>query len=113
MSLGNQTQRCIAMRTTIIVAILFSSISAAEAEYLNRYLGNLPPGSRPPSVSTNPYGKTLRLYTSQGQYRGNLSSNPYDPNNVTNPYGRYGNPYSPYRQDSPNNPYSQGIGVYR
>jgi hypothetical protein len=101
------------MRGTIIVAILFSCISAAAAQYLDPYLGNLPPGSRPPSVSRNYYGKTLRLYNPQGQYRGNLSNNPYDPNNISNPYGRYGSPYSPYRQDSPNNPYGRGIGVYR
>jgi hypothetical protein len=101
------------MRATIIAAILLSGISAARAQFIDEYLGNLPPGSQPPATYTNPYGKNLKLYNSQGQYRGNLSSNPYDPNRVGNPYGRHGNPYSPYRQDSPNNPYGQGIGVYR
>jgi hypothetical protein len=101
------------MRAMLMVAILFSSLSTAEARQVMRYLGNLPPGPQPPSVFTNPYGTSPRLYDSQGQYRGNLSSNPYDPNQASNPYGRHGNPYSPYRQDSPNNPYGQGIGVYR
>jgi hypothetical protein len=106
------------MRVTIMVALLWSGISAASAQYINaqyvdEYLGNLPPGSQPPATFTNPYGKNLKLFNSQGQYRGNLSSNPYDPNRAGNPYGRHGSPYSPYRQDSPNNPYGQGIGVYR
>jgi hypothetical protein len=107
------------MRTTIMVAILLSSVSAAGARQL-RYLGDLPPASQPPRIyvspygsSLNPNGNSLQLYDSQGQYRGNLSNNPYDPNRVPNPYSRYGSPYSPYRQDSPNNPYGQGIGVYR
>jgi hypothetical protein len=101
------------MRATVIAAILLSGISAAKAQLIDEYLGNLPPGSQPPAVYTNPYGKNLKLYNSRGQYRGNLSSNPYDPSKLGNPYGRHGNPYSPYRQDSPNNPYGQGIGVYR
>jgi hypothetical protein len=108
------------MRTTIIVAILLSTMSTAGARHLKRYLGDLPPASQPPRVyvnpygnSLNPYGSSLQLYDSQGQYRGNLNNNPYDPSRVPNPYGRYGTPYSPYRQDNPNNPYGQGIGVYR
>jgi hypothetical protein len=102
-----------AMRAMIMIAILLSGLSATEARHIKQYLGDLPAASRPPTVFTNPYGKTLQLYDSQGQYRGNLNSNPYDPNRVPNPYGRYGSPYSPYRQDNPNNPYGGGIGVYR
>jgi hypothetical protein len=112
-SWAKQTHRSVAMRTAIIIAILLSSISAAGAQYRERYLGDLPTGSQPPAVSTNPYGNSPRLYDSQDQYRGNLNSNPYDPNRVPNPSGRFGSPYSPYRQDNPNNPYGQGIGVYR
>ena len=67
-------------------------------------------------MPTNPYGTTPQLpqlYDSQGRYRGNLGSNPYDPDVAHNPLSRLGSPYSPYRHDSPNNPYGQGIGVYR
>jgi hypothetical protein len=101
------------MRAMITMAVLVFGISAAQAQFIDEYLGNLPPGSHAPATNTNPYGKNLKLYNSQGQYRGNLSNNPYDPNRIGNPYGRHGNPYSPYRQDNPNNPYGQGVGVYR
>jgi hypothetical protein len=95
--------------------MLTGTVGLADARPFARYLGNLPPGSRPPAVTANPYENGLnsaRLYDGQGRYRGNLSRNPYDPNASSNPYGRYGSPYSPYRQDGPNNPYGQGIGVY-
>jgi hypothetical protein len=105
---GAERTRVPAMRTTIMIAILLSGLSTAAADYL----GNLPPGQQPPEVSPNPYGGGYHLYDGQARYRGTLGSNPYDPNRVTNPYGRRGNPYSPYRQDSPNNPYGPGIGVY-
>jgi hypothetical protein len=101
------------MRLMTIIAILLSCISSAYAQNVKHYLGNLPQGSEPPAISANPYGKSLQLYNSRGQYRGNLGSNPYDPNAPNNPYGRHASPYSPYRQDSPNNPFGQGIGVYR
>ena len=84
------------MRTAITVAILLFSLSSAGAEYL----GDLPPGQRPPEVFTNPYASSPQLYDSRGRYRGNLGNNPYDPDRVTNPSGRHGSPYSPYRQDS-------------
>jgi hypothetical protein len=101
------------MRTIMVVTILLSGLSAAEAQHIKQYFGDLPPASQPPAVSTNPYGKTFQLYDSQGRYRGNLNNNPYDPDRVPNPYSRHGSPYSPYRQDNPNNPYGGGIGVYR
>jgi hypothetical protein len=92
---------------------LLTASAPADARPFARYLGDLPPGAGPPRVRTNPYGTTPQLYDSQGRYRGSLGNNPYDPNAAGNPFSRFGNPYSPYRQDSPNNPYGQGIGVYR
>lgn len=71
--------------------------------------------------ASNPYASEgPKLYDSEGNYRGNVSCNPYDPDSISNPYGRYGNRYSPdsilnpygagspYRSDSPNNPFSTG-----
>src|SRR5258707_10010211 len=101
------------MRTMITVAIVLSGLAAAEARQIKQYLGDLPPAQQPPTVLTNPYGKTLQLYDSQGRYRGNLSGNPYDQNRVPNPYGQHGSPYSPYRPDNPNNPYGGQICVDR
>jgi hypothetical protein len=61
-----------------------------------------------------------RLHDQEGKDRGRLSVKPYVRKWVSNPYGWYGNPYSPdslnnqfgawspYRSDSPTNPYGRG-----
>jgi hypothetical protein len=114
------TMRARAIAATVLLSLTgiagaFAS-APTSARPFARYLGDLPPGTEPPPVAANPYENNLsapKLYDGQGRYGGNLSRSPYDPNASGNPYSRLGNPYSPYRQDSPNNPYGQGIGVYR
>ncbi len=74
--------------------------------------------------TTNPFATAApRLYDQHGNYRGKLSANPYDPDSTSNLYGQYGsrfspdsinNPYgagSPYRSDSPTNPYGRGLTI--
>ena len=119
----------------VLATGLLLCAAPTEAQYQQRYMGNmtvnpyLPPAPpQPPGTFSNPYGTTgnsPQLYNNQGQYRGNLNANPYDPNSVANPYGQYGSPYSPnsinnpygagspYRPDSPSNPYGTGLRIYR
>ena len=64
-----------------------------------------------------------QIYDQQGNYRGKLSTNPYDPDSTSNSFGRYGSPFSPdsinnsfgagspYRSDSPTNPYGRGLRI--
>jgi hypothetical protein len=115
-----------------VIALTVAMCTSAEAQYLGNYTANPyvgPPAMpQPPGTFTNLYGNSYnspKLYDSQGRYHGNLNANPFDPNSVANPYGQYGsqyspgsinNPYgagSPYRYDSPTNPYGQGMRVYR
>ena len=42
------------------------------------------------------------------EYIGNYSANKNDPNSTSNPNGAG----SPYKSDSPNNPYGKGLEIY-
>jgi hypothetical protein len=120
----------LANRLLFLVCFTLAVPFAAEAQYYGNLSVNpaLPPAlPQPPGTFDNPFGTSgtsPRLYDSQGNYRGNLNANQFDPNSVANPFGRYGSQFSPdsinnqfgagspFRQDSPTNPFGQGLGVY-